>query len=79
MEITRISDDELRQLAIDQGPLSPPANILHRLREKRAKDRQVFAWQVGEYCFIGPAPDAETEMAMIDLAESNDDEYEVEV
>ena len=79
MEITRVREDQLRQQAIEQGPLSPPANILHRLREKRAKDRQVFAWQVGEYCFIGPAPDAETEMAMIDLAVGDDDEYEVEV
>lgn len=80
MEITRVHDEELRQMANEQGPMSPPANVLHRLREKRAKDHQVFVWKVGDYCFIGPAPDAETEMAMIDLAEADDtDEYEVEV
>lgn len=64
MEIMRIPDEELKRLAAKQGPLSPPANILHRLQEKRAKDRQVFAWQIGCYYFVGPAPDAETEMAM---------------
>jgi hypothetical protein len=46
------------------GPLSPAANILFRLRDKRAKDRQVHVWKVGPYYYIGPAPDAETEMAM---------------
>jgi hypothetical protein len=72
MEITRVADEELKRLAEEQGPSSRAANILFRLREKRAKDRQVFVWQVGPYCFIGPAPDAETEMAMIELAESEE-------
>ena len=76
MEITRVREDDLRQQAIEQGPSSPPANILHRLREKRAKDRQVFAWQIGCYYFVGPAPDAETEMAMVRLAEGDDEDEE---
>lgn len=70
MELTRVHEDELRQLANEQGPLSPPANVLFRLRQKRAKDRQVFAWQVWCYYFVGPAPDAETEMAILRLAEN---------
>ena len=74
MEITRVADEELKRLAEEQGPASRAANILFRLREKRAKDRQVFVWQVGPYCFIGPPPDAETEMAMIDLAEGDEAE-----
>ena len=74
MEITRVREEELRQLADEQGPLSAPATILQRLSEKRARDRQVFAWQVGSYYFIGPAPDAETELAMVDLALGDDDE-----
>ena len=78
MGITRVREDELRQKAIELGPLSPPANILHRLQEKRAKDRQVFAWRIGCYYFVGPAPDAETEMAMVRLAEGSDED-EIEV
>jgi hypothetical protein len=69
MEITRVTDDELARLAAEQGPGSAAAAILHRLTRKRAKDYQVFAWQVGPYYFVGPAPDARTEVAMIDLAE----------
>ena len=37
MELTRVSEDELAR----------QANILSRLRDKRAKDRQVHVWQVG--------------------------------
>ena len=76
MEITRVREDKLRQLALEQGPLSAPATILQSLSEKRARDRQVFAWQLGCYYFIGPAPDAQTELAMVDLAEGDDDEDE---
>ena len=74
MELTRVSKDELVRQANEQGPLSPAANILFRLRDKRAKDRQVHVWQVRPYYYIGPAPDAETEMAMFDLVESSDAE-----
>ena len=78
MELTRVSEDELTRQANEQGPSSPAANILSRLRDKRAKDRQVHVWKVGRYYYIGPAPDAETEMAMVDLVESGDEE-ELEV
>ena len=74
MEIVRVADEDLKRLADEQGPSSRAANILFRLKEKRAKDRQVFVWQAGPYCFIGPPPDAETEMAMIDLAEGDEAE-----
>ena len=61
MEITQVSEDDLKHLAEKQGPRSPAATILRRLAKKRAKDRQVFVWQLGQHYFVGPAPDAEME------------------
>ena len=61
MEITQVSEDELKRLAEEEGPQSPAATILRNLARKRAKDRQVFAWQIGQYYFVGPLPDAEME------------------
>ena len=60
-EITQVADEDLRRLADEQGPDSPAATILQSLVQKRAKDRQVFAWQLGQYYFVGPTPDAEME------------------
>jgi hypothetical protein len=69
IEIERISDAELERLAEQGGSLSVEAGIIEELRERRAKDRQVYAFRVGDYYFTGPVPDARTEMALIDLAE----------
>ena len=41
-----------------RGLTAPAATILQSLYKKRAKDRQVFAWQLGPYYFVGPTPDA---------------------
>ena len=60
-EITQASEAELQRLAEEEGPRSPAATILRRLEKKRAKDRQVFVWQLGQYVFVGPVPDAEME------------------
>ena len=69
IEIERISDAELERLAAQGGSLSVEASIVEELRERRAKDRQVYAFRVGDYYFTGPVPDARTELALIDLAE----------
>ena len=74
MEITRVPDEELMRMADEEGPNSAAANILRNLRRKRAKDRQVFVWQFGCYYFVGPPPDAQTEVQIIRLAEGDDEE-----
>ena len=61
MEITQVSEEDLKRLAEKQGPRSAAATLLRNLTKKRAKDRQVFAWQFGQYYFVGPVPDAEME------------------
>ena len=40
----------------------------------RAKDRQVFAFRVGDYFVTGPLPDARSEARMIKLAEEDEEE-----
>lgn len=77
MEITRVPDEELKRLADEYGPTCAAATILRHLSRKRAKDHQVFAWQAGSYYFVGPVPDAETEAAMMNLVEDNEDEDKV--
>ena len=42
----------------------------------RAKDRQVFAFRVGDYMVVGPVPDAKTKSLMIEIAEENDEDDE---
>lgn len=71
MEITLVSEDELKRLAEDEGPQSPAATILRNLTRKRAKDRQVFAWQLGQYYFVGPPPDAEMEARIREFIEDD--------
>jgi hypothetical protein len=73
-EITRISDEELERLAREGGPTSIEAMLLARLRRLRAKDRQVFAFRIGQYWIAGPMPDAHTEALMIEVAEEDEDE-----
>ena len=66
-EITQASEVDLQRLAEEEGPRSPAATILRSLAKKRAKDRQVFVWQLGQYVFVGPAPDAEMEARIKEL------------
>lgn len=54
MEIIQIPDEHPKRLAEEEGPRSAAAMILRSLAKKRAKDRQVYAWQLGQYYFIGP-------------------------
>jgi hypothetical protein len=69
VDITLVSDEELKRLVEQRGPLSAEASVIRQLSKDRAKDRQVFAWRVGEYYFTGPMPDAQTELAMLEQAE----------
>jgi hypothetical protein len=44
------------------------------LRRRRAKDHQEFAFRVGDYYFVGPMPDARTELALIAVVDGEADE-----
>ena len=72
-EITRVTDEELEELVRSQGPHCIEAVVLKNLREGRAKDRQVFAFRIGDTYYTGPVPDAETEATLIDIAEASED------
>jgi hypothetical protein len=68
-----IPDEVLEDLALEAGPQSIPARLLRGLRKLRARDRQVFAFRVGNYWITGPLMDARTEAALIDLADEDAD------
>ena len=74
MEITKISDLDLERLADARGPSSVEAKVVKQLRRKRARDHQVHVFQVGKYYFIGPAPDAQTELDIIAWVEGGEEE-----
>jgi hypothetical protein len=68
-EVIQVSDEVLALAAAEKGPSSAEAKVLAKLRLLRAKDRQVFAYRVGDYLIAAPVPDAWTELAMIECAE----------
>jgi hypothetical protein len=65
MAIARVSDEHLSRLEERQGPTGVAAAVLRELARKRARDYQAFAWRIGAYYFVGPVPDARTEVAML--------------
>jgi hypothetical protein len=67
-------DEVLEHLALEEGPESVPARILRGLQGARARDRQVFAFRVGNYWITGPMMDAKTEAALIDLTDDGTDD-----
>ena len=71
MEITQVSEEELKRLAEEQGPRSAAATVLRNLTRKCGKDRQVFAWQLGQYYFVGPTLDAEMEARIREFIEDD--------
>ena len=73
IEVERVSDEALEMAAEENGPSSAEAEALARLRLQRSKDRQVYAFRFGNYMIIGPIPDARTELAMIEIAEEEDE------
>ena len=74
VEITRVPDLELEELARTGGPVSVEARVLLELRRRRAKDHQEFAFRVGDYYFVGPMPDARTELALIAVVDGEAEE-----
>jgi hypothetical protein len=69
-----VPDEELEHLAAEAGPESMPARILKGLRRARKRDRQVYAFRVGNYWITGPVMDARTEAALMDLADEDGDD-----
>jgi hypothetical protein len=67
-EVQFVPDRILRTLVEVAGPDSVENQIWKQLRDERAKDRQVFAFRVGEYWLTCPFPDARTELHLIHLA-----------
>jgi hypothetical protein len=73
-DVVLVPDEELERLANERGPSSIEARIFHELHKLRAKDRQIFAFRIGDHWFTGPTPDAKTELWLINLV--NEDEEE---
>jgi len=73
-QVEFVPDEVLEDLALEEGPASVPARILSGLWSARARDRQVFAFRVGDYWVTGPLMDARTEAALIDLADEDADD-----
>ncbi len=71
METIHVPEEHLKRLAEEEGPRSAAAMILRSLAKKRAKDRQVYAWQLGQYYFVGPTPDAELEARIREFVEGD--------
>ena len=76
IEVVQLPDEALTLAAVENGPSSAEARLLARPRYLRAKDRQVFVFRVGDYIIVGPIPDARTELAMIEIAEDDEDDEE---
>ena len=74
MEITKVSDLDLERLADARGPSSVEAKVVKQLRRKRARDLQVHVFQVGNYYFIGPVSNAQTELDIIAWVEGGEEE-----
>jgi hypothetical protein len=74
LQLEFVPDDVLEELASEAGPQSIPARMLKGLRRERARDRQVYAFRVGNYWVTGPFMDAKTEVALIGLADDDADD-----
>ena len=68
IEVIQIPDELLERAASERGSRSTEAKVLAKLRLDRALDRQRFAFQCGRLWFVGSAPDARTQRAMIEVA-----------
>jgi hypothetical protein len=56
-----VPDQELERLATEHGPDSYQASMLSDLRRRRAKDEQVYCFQLGTFLVVGPMPTPEEE------------------
>jgi hypothetical protein len=57
-----VTDERLEALSMAFGPNSTEARALELLRYYRARDRQVFAFRIGQRLMIGPMPDGRTKL-----------------
>ena len=57
-----VTDERLEVLSMAFGPNSTEARALELLRHYRARDRQVFAFRIGEHLMIGPMPDGRAKL-----------------
>jgi hypothetical protein len=69
-----VPDEELERLTKERGPSSVEARMVETLRKLRAKDRQIFAFRVGDSWFTGPTPGAKTDLWLLDLADESGEE-----
>jgi hypothetical protein len=76
MELEMIPDELLELSARVDGAECIEAKVLARLRQQRAKDRQVYAFRIGGYWMTGAMPDAKTEMILIECVEELEGEDE---
>jgi len=60
-----VPDEDLQQLAEQNGPASAEAQALTQLKIQRCQDLQVHSYRVGDTYLTGPLPDA-TEPASVD-------------
>ena len=59
-----IPDEELESLAVEHGPDSYRAVVLADLRARRAKDEQVYCFQLGEFLVVCPMATPEEEVQL---------------
>ena len=71
-QVELVPDEHLAHLANMEGPTSVPARVQRNLQSVRARDRQYFAFRVGNFWVTGPTPHAEIEAALIELAEADE-------
>jgi hypothetical protein len=64
-----VTDERLEALSMALGPNSTEARALEHLRDYRARDRQVFAFRIGEHLIIGPMPDGRTRLMALMVLE----------
>jgi hypothetical protein len=76
LQVECVPDAEVEHLARVGGPLSIAAQVLRQLQSARALDKQHFVFRVGDYWVIGPMLDARAEMALIELAEADEEDEE---
>ncbi len=60
-----LADYELERLAAEGGPASKAALALAELRALRARDEQVFAYQLGDLIVVIPEPTSEERMRLL--------------
>jgi hypothetical protein len=56
-DLVLVPDEELEQLAAQNGPTCAEAQVLAQLRTQRAQDLQIYAFRVGDQYVTGLLPE----------------------